>query len=85
MSLIKRLKWYPIILIVCWIFGTIGRIYNFTSPREPAVWLTILAVFFGAINGLLNAIVYGISGPVKVLIIKSCCPCFGTYEKKKDS
>jgi hypothetical protein len=83
LKLIKRLKFYPMILIVCWIFGTINRVYLFVAPNDPQAWLTILHVFFGSINGLFNAIVYGISGPVKVLIVKTCCPCFAPRKKKK--
>ena len=82
LKLIKRLKYYPFILIICWVFGTINRIYNFAEPEDPLLWLTIIHVTLGSINGLFNAIVYGISGPVKYHIIRSCFPCLAAPRKK---
>jgi hypothetical protein len=71
------------VLIVCWTFGTINRFYKFLEPDNPDLTLTILHVSLGSLQGLLNAIIYGISGPVKAHIIKSCCPCLAPYTPKK--
>ena len=76
LKLIKRLRFYPIILVFCWTAGTIHRLYSLANPEEPLLWMAILTILFGSLQGLLNAIVYGFSGPVKEVIKDACFPCF---------
>jgi len=42
----SRLKYYPLILIVCWVPGTINRIHNSAHPRNPVFALQFLQVLF---------------------------------------
>ena len=48
-KLIKKLKYYPMILVVCWSFGTLNRLYNIVVPDDPSLWLTILHMLFGSL------------------------------------
>lgn len=41
---VKRLIWYPAVLIFCWTFATINRIQNSASPQEPIFALYLLHV-----------------------------------------
>ena len=72
---IHRLKYYPIVLVLCWTFATINRVYNIFG-KEVTV-LTFLHVTFGGIQGLLNAIVYGANDQVKQIWKEKLCCCFG--------
>ena len=42
LRLVRRLQLYPLILIVIWFWGTVNRIQNSISPRDPQYWLTVL-------------------------------------------
>jgi hypothetical protein len=82
---IKRLMYYPMILVICWFFGTLNRLQAILSPDDPVIWLTVLHILLGSLQGLFNAVVYGISGPVKRLILKTCCPCLPiSYQLAKE-
>lgn len=63
------LKFFPIILIVCWIFPTINRIVLFAT-REEHVGLYSVSAFFACMQGFLNAIVYSY---YYKNILGSCC------------
>ncbi|EKX55538.1 hypothetical protein GUITHDRAFT_99314 [Guillardia theta CCMP2712] len=60
-----RLALYPVILIICWFFGTINRIYNSLHPDEPIFALYFLHKFFGSMQGFFNFLVYGMSTAVR--------------------
>jgi hypothetical protein len=51
------LKFFPIILIICWVPATINRIYLFATGIENTFLYTIHA-FFTSMLGFLNALVY---------------------------
>ena len=54
-KLIQRLKWYPLILVVTWSWGTINRIHNSINPEDEVFWLFCLQAIFRGIYGVLNA------------------------------
>lgn len=62
---IERLKYYPMILIVCWTFATINRIYDSVHPRSPVFALVILQTMFQTLQGFFNAMVYGLTPSVR--------------------
>lgn len=64
------LRFFPIILIICWLPATINRIYLFASRRENTFLYTIQA-FFSNLTGFLNCIVY--SYYYKTFIKLWCC------------
>lgn len=41
---VKRLVWYPIVLITAWTFATINRIQNAVDPDNPIFGLFLLHV-----------------------------------------
>lgn len=75
-----RFRFFPLLLIICWSFSTVNRIYLFINPDEPSVELSILAMSFGSIQGLLNAFLYGLNPAVLSALRNSCyksMPCLG--------
>ena len=51
------LKFFPIILIICWLPATVNRLYLFASGDENTFLYTIHA-FFSSLTGFLNCLVY---------------------------
>jgi G protein-coupled glucose receptor regulating Gpa2 C-term len=60
-SYIASVALYPIVLVCCWTVPTINRIQNSASPRSPQLWLTVIAAITVRLQGLLNALVYGLT------------------------
>eukprot|EP00462_Mataza_sp_D1_P018222 CAMPEP_0175143112 /NCGR_PEP_ID=MMETSP0087-20121206/13232_1 /TAXON_ID=136419 /ORGANISM="Unknown Unknown, Strain D1" /LENGTH=293 /DNA_ID=CAMNT_0016427107 /DNA_START=14 /DNA_END=895 /DNA_ORIENTATION=+ len=60
----NRLKLYPVVLIVCHLFGTINAIYEAVHGGKMVYELNLLAVIFGTSMGLFNALVYGLTPEV---------------------
>lgn len=58
--LINRLKWYPIILGVCYFPATVLRIYEIATPHSDPRWLVNLALM-GRMSAFFNAFAYGYS------------------------
>jgi len=73
---IHRLKYYPIVLVICWTFATVNRIYNIFGKEILA--LTFLHVTLGGLQGLLNAFIYGTNDQVKQVWKEKICCCFGS-------
>lgn len=71
-ALVRRLVFYPIILIICYTVVTIKRIYDVISPDEQNITLTIIAWIFQCANGLLNAIAYGYSDTIRERLCSRC-------------
>jgi hypothetical protein len=44
LRLVDRLKYYPLILCVCYLFATANRVYDSVHPARPLFWLTLLQV-----------------------------------------
>lgn len=85
-----RLRLYPMILIICWTFGTINRFYNMAG-KDSAV-LNILHIAFGGLQGFFNALVYGMTNTIRMMYYKKCanswlcgccCRCFGLDAEKE--
>jgi hypothetical protein len=64
--LIRRLRLYPLILVICWSWATINRLYNFVG-KEVFI-LNFLHIFFGSLQGFLNACVYGLTKSVRLTV-----------------
>ena len=67
-TLIRRLRFYPAILILCYTPVTIKRIYDFIDPEEDNFTLSIIAATMMCLNGLCNALIYGLTDSVKSAI-----------------
>jgi hypothetical protein len=65
LRVVDRLKYYPMILIVCWTFATINRIYDSIHPRSPSLGLIVMQTIFQTLQGFFNAMVYGLTPSVR--------------------
>lgn len=74
-SITRRLCLYPVIMIGCWVFGTINRLHNSFDPQNPNFGLFVMHTLTSNLNGFFNAIVYGWNGPFREHGIRHC-PCF---------
>ena len=60
----RRLGTFPLILVGCWFFATVNRVYElFDAP--PSLLLYVLQVVTSSLMGLLNALVYGMAPSVR--------------------
>lgn len=64
---IWKLMLYPIIIVVCWIWGTINGIHDHSFER--IFWLTACQTLFSGLQGFFNSMIYGFTSQVKVLIV----------------
>eukprot|EP01127_Copromyxa_protea_P022389 TRINITY_DN7_c0_g1_i9.p1 TRINITY_DN7_c0_g1~~TRINITY_DN7_c0_g1_i9.p1 ORF type:complete len:304 (-),score=42.40 TRINITY_DN7_c0_g1_i9:164-1075(-) len=76
-KLLVRLKIYPIVFVVCFIFPTINRIYDVAAPTDSFV-LYLLAAASASVLGFINAIVYGFDVDMRrlwksFLYNRGCC------------
>ena len=62
---LQRMKFYPMILILCYLFATIRRVIDWATEDQTPYYWAMLHTFFAAIPGFLNAIVYGLTKDVK--------------------
>jgi hypothetical protein len=79
LSNVRRLKYYPLVLVICWIFASINAVYMLANPNSPSVGLIIMDQGMGSMQGFLNAVVYGLNPTVKAAMAgtyQACCPCF---------
>ena len=73
-ALIDRLKYYPLILIICWTLATINRIHNSIHERQLYA-LVLSSRLLTTLGGLLNSVAYGINGQVRTAwgpVLKAC-------------
>ena len=61
--IIKRFMAYPMILFFCWFFASYNRIH--TLFYKESMVLNVLHRLFGSLQGLLNAIIYGMNQNVR--------------------
>mmetsp|Transcript_47727 Transcript_47727/g.82110 ORF Transcript_47727/g.82110 Transcript_47727/m.82110 type:complete len:382 (+) Transcript_47727:35-1180(+) len=63
-KLCDRLRRYPLIMIICWTPATINRIQNAAAPTNKSFFLFFLHATFISLQGLFNAIAYGMNPQV---------------------
>ena len=74
-----KLRFYPLLLIICWICGTVLQIYSLVHPdfiEKKMEWLLFLSLFFISLQGIFNAIIYGLNATVQKIMKKHFCRCF---------
>eukprot|EP00911_Craspedida_sp_UC1_P000204 UC1_evm1s154 len=59
---VQPLRFYPLVYLLCSIFGLVNRIQNAASPGTPIFALYLLHSLTAPMQGLLNALVYATSG-----------------------
>ncbi len=62
---LQRMKFYPMVLIFCYLFATIRRVLDWATEDQTPFYWAMLHTFFAAIPGFLNAVVYGLTKDVK--------------------
>lgn len=70
---VRRLKWYPLVLVICYSWASINRVYQ-AITGDFQFWLSAIHIIFMSSIGLLNAIVYGMTQQVKdeVFLMLGC-------------
>jgi len=64
-KLVRRLRLYPGILIVCYTLPTVNRIYEMFTHGYPLIPLAVLSGGTMCMCGFLNSIVYGLTDTVR--------------------
>lgn len=83
-----KLRFYPFILIICWGWGTVHKIYELISlnPNETNIyWMIYLMVFCCSLQGVFNALIYGFNSNVKKLLKGHLCCRFYLEDEQKQS
>lgn len=62
-SVLRRMKFYPMIFFISTLFASIRRGYNLIMGEE-SFYLVLLHVFFSGLQGLFNALIYGLTPKV---------------------
>ena len=75
---IRRLAWYPLVLVICWFFPTLHRIESFFNSDSG--FLNAIHNISESLQGILNSIIYGMNDNVryewkKYLILNNWCLC----------
>jgi len=77
-SMKDRIKYYPLVLVICWFWASVNRIEQIFGPSQ--FWLFCLHVFFSSLQGAFNAFVYGLTKDIRTRVAKilpfsvPCCP-----------
>jgi len=86
--ILGRLKLYPIVFVILWIFPIINRIHNWVSHDEVFI-LFLMHVLTAPLAGFVNSIVYGLDPPMReryaaLLASKGLCVgCLGTQQSQQ--
>lgn len=73
LRVVNRLKWYPWVLLVCWLGGTVDCIHDYIRPEQPVFVLSLLHYTCASLQGVGNALVYGCNSTVTSELKKFCC------------
>jgi hypothetical protein len=86
-NVIKKLRMYPAVLMVCMVPTSLNRFYDTIWPDEPSIVLTCIAFGILSCMGLFNAIVYGCTPSVKISIMTalSHSSSYTEYEAEQDN
>lgn len=71
-KIVSRLQWYPWVLFICWLVGTVDCVYSYIEP-EPLFVLSLLHYSLGSLQGAGNALVYGCNATVISELKRLCC------------
>lgn len=74
---LQRIKYYPLVLFCCYFFATIRRLDELFTGNEAPFALAALQVFFSALLGTCNAMVYGLSPMIRKRDMEYLRACFG--------
>ena len=62
----KHMQWYPWVMFACWAVGTVDQVLIYAIPRLETgqLWMGAMHFGFGSLQGIGNAIVYGLNREV---------------------
>ncbi len=69
-TMIYRLRMYPFILLVVWLWASVNRVYE-TATGNQLLWLFMLQRIFSNLQGLMNAMAYGLNTTVRTAITEA--------------
>lgn len=69
----QRLKLYPLVLVICYFWASINRVYQLFSGGQTVFFLSVLQSVFSSPLGLANAIVYGLTGQIRSAVKRELC------------
>lgn len=72
---LNRVKWYPIIMIVCYGTNLVHRIYYIIYEEDNPVF-DLISGNLAALSGFINTIAYGITQKVRAVYVKAISKCF---------
>ena len=72
--IIRRLRAYPLILVLCWVCATIHSIYILFKCESELNVFDMISAGLADLTGFFNAIAYGLNAHIQT-IIKRKCPC----------
>ena len=81
---VRRVMYFPLVLVVAWFFATVNRLYLFSNYDNPSLFLTIMHNMLGNLVGLMNCCVYGLNYQVKATFRESCRQCFPCISSVKE-
>lgn len=64
-SKFRHLLRYPMVMLVCWVFATVDQVYNYANGPSRSLPLAILHYGLASLQGLGNALVYGLNEEVR--------------------
>uniref|UniRef100_A0A7S3DF01 G-protein coupled receptors family 2 profile 2 domain-containing protein n=1 Tax=Palpitomonas bilix TaxID=652834 RepID=A0A7S3DF01_9EUKA len=85
-SLYFHMLGYPLVMCLCWVFGTANRVVEAVTDARPHIALLILQVFFSNLQGFLNCILFGLTNSTIIKEIRQmCCSPSLSKERRGDS
>lgn len=88
-TMMSRMKYYPLVLIICFTPGTINILFELSG--KSSFGLNILHAIFAASQGMMNAVVYGLTPAVyervsETCVFRTCCaPCIHKIQETRRS
>lgn len=83
--ILNQLQWYPIVLICVWLFASINRVYEAANGGKQIFALFFLHKVMSSSQGLLNALVYGLSDGVKTAVWAKVIEYFPSLNRNNTS
>lgn len=83
-KVMNRIKWYPIILMICFGPSLVHRIY-YSIEKEDNMWVNLISASMGALYGFVNAIVYGMTTKVRIVIRTELRKLFSSNKDQRNS
>ena len=71
---IIHLKYYPLVLIICWIPGTVQHILDWFGYKWE--WLIVMKIAFYMSIGWINSVIFFTNEPIRKKFLEMCCCCF---------